>query len=315
MTGLADRLAPETEPRPAETSRPYGRLITLSIVAGLVLAYVWSAPFVDTTIGRNVAGTVLGHDAGTPIVSLLGGTLFAFAAGLAGTFTACNIAAFSALAPMLSGASAGGRAKAALRPLAWVAVGMVPVSAAYGAIGAVLGDRLPQLSTATLGPHHVPVRLIQSVVVFGLLGLVFCWLGLAAAGVLPDPLGRATARWPHTPSVVLGVLIALFLVGRPYPLFREMFTYAAEHHDPLYGALVFVLVSIGNILLLGVVFVLLAVLGGAAFQRWLTGRPGRAAAITAAALLVGGAFTFFYWAVRLPANYGYGWFPTAPWNG
>jgi EamA domain-containing membrane protein RarD len=76
-----------------------------------------------------------------------------------------------------------------------------------------------------------------------------------------------------------------------------------------------VLVSVGNIVLLGILFVLLAVVGGAAFQRWLTGRPSRAAALTASALLVGGAFTFFYWAVRLPANYGYGWFPTAPWNG
>jgi hypothetical protein len=315
MTNLADRLAPDTE---ADSPRARPRrwpVIGLSVLAGLVLAYLWSAPFVDTTIGRNVAGTVLGHDAGTPIAGLLGGTLFAFAAGLAGTFTACNIAAFSAMAPMLSGASAGSRARAALRPLGWVAVGMIPVSAAYGAIGALLGDRLPQLSSAVVGPHHVPARSLQALVVFGLLGLVFCWLGLAAVGAAPDPLRRLTARWPRTPQVVMGVLIALFPVGRPYPLFRAMFTYAAAHHDPLSGALTFVLVSIGNVLVLGLLFVALAVFGGAALQRWLTGVPGRAAAVTAAALLVGGAFTFVYWAVRLPANFGYGWFPTAPWNG
>jgi hypothetical protein len=315
MTELADRLGPEPE---TETTGPPPRrspVIGLSVLAGLVLAWLWSAPLVDTTIGRNVAGTVLGHDADAPIAGLLGGTLFAFAAGLAGTFTACNIAAFSAMAPMLSGASAGGRAKAALRPLGWVAAGMVPVSAAYGALGALLGDRLPQLSSTVLGPHRMPARSLQALVVFGLLGLVFCWLGLAAIGAAPDPLRRLTARWAHTPQVVMGVLIALFLVGRPYPLFRDMFTYAAEHHDPVYGALTFVLVSIGNVLVLGVLFVLLAVLGGAALQRRLTGAPGRAATVTAAALLVGGAFTFFYWAVRLPAHYGYGWFPTAPWNG
>ena len=34
----------------------------------------------------------------------------------------------------------------------------------------------------------------------------------------------------------------------------------------------------------------------------------------ALALLIGGAFTFVYWGVRLPAKLGYGWFPTMPWS-
>ena len=50
------------------------------------------------------------------------------------------------------------------------------------------------------------------------------------------------------------------------------------------------------------------------FQFWLWARPGRAVRFTAAALLVGGAFTLIYWGVRVPAHLGYGWFPTMPWH-
>jgi hypothetical protein len=31
-------------------------------------------------------------------------------------------------------------------------------------------------------------------------------------------------------------------------------------------------------------------------------------------LLIGGAFMVFYWGVRLPAQFDYGWFPQMPYN-
>jgi hypothetical protein len=300
---------------PGATPRHRGRLVLLSTVAGLLVTAAWSAPFVDKVIGENIADTVVGHDAaGTGIAGSLAGLLFAFAAGLAGTFTACNIAAFSAMAPMMaSDRSTASRLRVALRPVGWLAVGMVPVAVLYGAVGALLGDSLPQLSTARIGAHDMPVRLIQSVVVFGVIGLAFIWMGLAALRLLPDPFARLTTRWPQTPMVVMGVLIGLFLVGRPYPLFRKMFEYAAENGNPLYGALSFVLVAIGNIALLAVLFALLVTTVGERFQRWLAAGPGRMAAVTGSALLVGGVFTFVYWDVRLLSLFGYGWYPTAPW--
>jgi hypothetical protein len=77
-------------------------------VAGFLLTVVWSATFVDQTIGDNVANTLLGHDAkGTPIAGIAAGIAFAFVSGLGGTFTACNIAAFGAVAPLVG--SGGGR--------------------------------------------------------------------------------------------------------------------------------------------------------------------------------------------------------------
>jgi EamA domain-containing membrane protein RarD len=157
----------------------------------------------------------------------------------------------------------------------------------------------------------VPERILQSVVVFSVIGLIFIYLGLGAAGVVPDPLRRMAKRFPRSPQVVMGALIGGFLIGRPYPLFDKMFQYAASTHNGLYGALTFVLVALGNILFMAILFLALSM---SRFQHWLRAEPTRIVKFTAAALLVGGAFTFFYWGVRVPAHLGYGWFPQMPWH-
>ncbi|OLB77595.1 MAG: hypothetical protein AUI14_15685 [Actinobacteria bacterium 13_2_20CM_2_71_6] len=308
-----DTLAP---PRPAQhiddisAARKY-TVVILSILGGLALAVVWSAQLVDRQIGENVADNLLGYDASARVVGGgIAGAVFAFVAGLAGTFTACNIAGFSALGPMMdSGSTAGDRIRRALPPLGWLSAGLIVVAAGYGAVGAALGEQIPQLNTHTVG-NNVPVRLVQSVVVFCLLGIAFTWLGLAALRLVPDPLGRLTARWPQAPTFVMGMLIGGFLVGRPYPLFFKLFQEAARSHNPLYGAATFVLTALGNIAVIAVLFLALSVGTGGRYQRWLAARPGRAATVTAAALIIGGAFMLFYWGVRLPAHFDYGWFPT-----
>lgn len=95
-------------------------VIGVSALFGFALTVVWSAQFVDRTIGDTIADALLGHPAkGTPIAGALAGLVFALVTGIAGTFTACNVAVFSALAP-LTGAQATsrrGRMAAALRPL------------------------------------------------------------------------------------------------------------------------------------------------------------------------------------------------------
>lgn len=288
-----------------------GLLIAGSLLAGLAIAVLWSAQLVDDDIGVNAANGMLGHDSlTTGIAGTTAGIIFAFTAGLAGTFTACNVAAFSAVAPLMEDApTAASRAKLALRPLAWLSVGLIVVAAGYGAVGAVLGNSIPQLSTAMIG--GMPERVLQSAVVFSVIGLIFIYLGLATAGVVPDPLRRMTARFPHCPQVLMGALIAGFLIGRPYPLFYKMFQYAASTHNGFYGALTFALVSLGNIVLMVILFLALSM---SRFQHWLRAVPGRVAKFTAVALLIGGAFTFFYWGVRVPAHLGYGWFPRMPWH-
>lgn len=292
-----------------------GRILVFSILGGLALAVLWSYEFVDSTIGDNVANTLLGHDAKeTAIAGTAAGLLFAFVSGLAGTFTACNIAMAASIGPMSQASRTGlggrtsGAVRAILRPVAYLTAGMVAVSATYGFVGVLLGDRLPQLSTDTVG--EMPVRIVQSSVVFGIIGLALTYLGLAALGILPDIFAsRPTAR-----VVALGALIGGFLIGRPYPLFNKLFHWAAESGNPLYGAGAFILQSLGNIVIVTAIFALVVALSRGRFLTWLSATPKRAAAVSGALLVALGIFTVVYWDVRVPALFGYGWFPTMFYN-
>jgi hypothetical protein len=285
--------------------------VIASVAAGVLLAVLWSYEFVDSVIGDNVASALLGHEAGSAaITGASAGLVFAFVSGFAGTFTACNIAMAASIGPM-SQASGGRRTdavRALLRPLGAFTAGMVSVSAVYGFVGVLLGDRLPQLSSGMVGT--MPVRLIQSSVVFGIVGLALVYVGLAALGVVRDVFAdRPTAR-----VVVLGALVGAFLIGRPYPMFVTLFTWAAETGNPLYGAATFALQSIGNILLVTVLFVVLVLGTGGRFLRWLTENPRRMALVSGTLLLGLGVFTVVYWDIRVPAIFGVGWFPTMPYN-
>ncbi|GLY00486.1 MULTISPECIES: hypothetical protein [Actinoplanes] len=286
-----------------------GRAVIAAAVGGVLLAVLWSFEFVDSVIGDNVANTILDRDAKhTAITGVTAGLVFAFVSGLAGTFTACNIAMAAAVGPM-SQAGDTASLRGLLRPVGLLTAGMVTVSALYGIAGVLLGDRLPQLSTATTA-GGVPVRIIQASVVFGLIGLALIYLGLAALGVVRDvfrdrPSGRVVA---------LGALIGGFLIGRPYPLFNKLFHWAVDTHNPLAGAAAFVLQSLGNILIVTLIFVLLVVGTRGRFPRRLAADPRRAALITGVLLLGLGVFTVVYWDLRVPAHFGFGWFPTLPYN-
>lgn len=282
-------------------------VVGLASLAGFLLTILWSAKFVDGVIGDNVANTLLGHDAeNTEITGVAAGIAFAFVTGLAGTFTACNIAVFGTMAPILGRAPGWrDRTRATMGPLLWLTVGLVTVSAVYGAIVGFVGTSMPQFSTAQNVPGELSARSVQSMIVFGLIGLAMLYLGLAALKIVPDPFdGRDRAR-----MIFLGVLVGGFLIGRPFPLFRHMFRDAAERGDPLYGAGAFVLQSVGNVVVMALLLVLVAAVFGGRIARWLGARPHRAVVLTAAGLIVAGVFTFLYWDVRLLANRDLIWYP------
>ena len=287
------------------------RLVLFSVLAGAALAVLWSFELVDSVIGANVANTLLGRDAkATAIGGTTAGLLFAFVSGFAGTFTACNIAMAASLGPMTQanqGAAGRGLRRAVLRPVGLMTLGMLAVSATYGFVGVLLGDRLPQVSDHTVG--DMPVRIIQSSVVFGVIGLAMAYLGLAALGVLPDMF----ARRPASRVVFVGALVGGFLIGRPYPLFNKLFHWAIDSGNPLYGALSFALQSLGNIVVVTLLFAVLAFATRGRFLEWM--RSGnRAAVVTGALFLALGVFTVVYWDLRVPANFGIGWFPSMPYD-
>jgi hypothetical protein len=280
-----------------------------SALLGLGLAVVWSPSFVDQTIGENGATTILGYDVtATPIGGVLMAIGFAFVSGLTGTFTACNVAGLSAIAPLSAGRHLS--LASALRSLGWLALGTTLVAGLYGAIGALVGPSIPQLSHAVIG--RFPIRLIQSMVVFGVLGLVLVVTGLAALRV--NRSGLTGGRYASARLLLIGGLIGAFLIGRPFALFVKIFEYAAATHNPALGALVFVLQSLGNIAVLALVFVAIALAGRGRLLRWIATRPDRVARFNAVALLAAGTFLIAYWCVRLPAVFGIGWWPRVPWS-
>ena len=289
------------------------RVVWFSVLAGFLLTVIWSASFVDSVIGDSVANTMLGHDAkGTAITGTFAGIVFAFVSGLAGTFTACNIAVFGTVAPMAGRAgSRRERVLAVLRPLRWLGVGMVVVSAVYGAVAALVGTGMPQFDQSPSA--GIPATLVQSMVVFGAIGLVMVYLGLASLGLARDPFARIAPRFPNAPLVFMGALVGAFLIGRPFPLFRMLFRNAAESGNPLYGAGAFVLQSIGNIAVIAILMLIINAVGGR-LQRWLSADPRRLSVLTGAALLIPGVFLVLYWDVRLLAMRDIlPWYPVAPW--
>ena len=282
-------------------------VLAASAALGAFLSMVWSARFVDQTIGEDLASRILGYDAvATPIAGALAGAVFAFVSGLTGTFTACNIAAFGAVGPLARSRMT------ALRSAGWLALGATAIAGLYGAIAALLGPNVPQLSPATVGSF--PVRLLQSSVIFGALGVTFIALGLAAARVIRDPLRALADRWPPVRLVVAGGLIGAFLIGRPFPLFLQLLRYAAETHEPLFGAAAFALQSAGNIALLTFAFVAASRLARGRGVAWLDDRADRVSHLNVAALVTAGTFLVTYWCLRVPSFFGIGWWPKAPWT-
>ncbi|MBN3933257.1 hypothetical protein IQ279_27265 [Streptomyces verrucosisporus] len=295
--------------------RRRGLVLCVAALFGFALTVVWSHEFVDQTIGANVAGALLGQDAATASLgSFLVGIAFALATGVAGTFTACNVAVFSAMAPMAGQArSRRGRLIRLLGPLGYLAAGSVAVSAAYGVVVALMGTRMPQFQLGSPGADGFPPVLVQAMVTFGVIGIVLLWLGLASLGLVPDPLARLSERFPNAPLVVMGALIGGFLIGRPYPLFRRLFHDAAESGNVLYGAAAFSLQALGNLVVMGVLLAGITLLAGERLHRWMSARPGRASAVIAAAFIAAGVFMILYWDVRMLARRDLIWFPMAPW--
>jgi hypothetical protein len=297
--------------------RRRGLVLLFGVLAGFALTIAWSASFVDKGIGDTVANGLLGHDAKTTaITGTTAGIVFAFVSGLAGTFTACNIAVFGTMAPVVGGAEGRwNRVLAALRPILWLSAGMIVVSAVYGAVVGLVGTNMPQFDTSQGAPGELTARTVQSMVVFGLVGLSMTYLGLAALGFVRDPFARISKRFPNAPLVFMGGLVGAFLIGRPFPLFRMLFRDAAESGNPFYGAGAFVLQSIGNIIVLAVLVLVVTAVAGGAVRRWLVAKPHRLAVLTASAFLIAGVFTFLYWDVRVLAMRDIiPWYPIAPWS-
>lgn len=285
--------------------------ILVGLVVGLLVALFWQASIADESIGFTVAGTILpGSTAHGWTVANVGiGVIFAIAAGLGTTFTACNCVVFSCIAPLTS---TKGQARLSMgRILLWMALGVICVTAVYGIVGAFLDKQMPSLSTATLpiGSPHLPVRLLQSSVVFVCLGLLLFYAGLTVLQVAQNPFRKLVAQRPWLVPLSLGVMVGFFTVGRPFPLFRTLFQYSAGTGNPFLGGLLIALQGLCNIAVMALLFVLLTWGTRGFIERWMQANPFRAKVLIAVSVIGGGTFLIAYWGLRLYAQFGIGWFP------
>ncbi|MGH9246599.1 MAG: hypothetical protein ACRD29_20270 [Acidimicrobiales bacterium] len=291
------------------------RLIVVSVVVGAALAILWFSDFVDDTIGGGITSNVLGKDGESfAITNGLMGAGFAFVTGVAGTFTACNIAVFGALAPMIGQKrSVGSHLALVLKPVAWMMGAAMTVAGVYGAIGVYIDGIVPTLSETNYG-DDLSGRRLQAAVVFSTIGVILVWRALAAIGVVRHPLARMAERHPRTDMVLMGALVGAFVIGRPWGTFRNMYEYAGSTDNPIIGFSTFALQALGNVFIVALVFVIVMLLSRGRLERFMTAKPTRLASLTASSLLVAGTFFILYWGVKSGARAGGFWWPTLPWQ-
>src|SRR5690625_6798189 len=82
---------------------------------------------------------------------------------------------------------------------------------------------------------------------------------------------------------MMGSLVGLFAVGRPFPVFREFMTYAATAESPTYGAAVMVIHGLGQITILLVLFFILVYFFGKRMVNWAQTQPYQPRLVTALA--------------------------------
>lgn len=278
------------------------------ISIGIFIAGFWNYHLVDG-FGKNiVAGNTIGD------TSTLAGTfgekgggfgfLFAAIAGLAATFTACNCVAFAMLPGLACSTNQNNTRQTAIKAITAFVIPVAVIGALYGIFIGFLGSDGVALF------NERPVRIAQAQAVFSMIGIVMLVWGLLELGYfkkITDRFAPHTIAFftsPTTKASMLGVLVGLFAVGRPFPVFREFLTYAATANSPLYGSLVMIIHGIGQIAILLILFFILVYFFGNRMMSWANETPHKPRMLTALALLGGGAYFVFYWGIAFIYDIG-----------
>lgn len=290
---------------------PSGKRLLYGIAVmafGILIAGFWNYHLVDG-FGKNfIAGNTIG-DTGS-LAGTFGerggsfGFLFAAIAGLAATFTACNCVAFAMLPGLACSADRQNTRQSAIKAITAFVVPVALVGAFYGIFIGFLGPEGIELF------NERPIRLAQAQAVFSIIGIVMIFWGFLELGYFKKLTNRVPVQTkvfftsPTTKASLLGVLVGLFAVGRPFPVFREFLTYAATANSPLYGSLVMIIHGIGQITVLLLLFFILVYFFGNRMMNWANQTPHKPRMLTALALLGGGAYFIFYWGIAFIYDVG-----------
>ncbi len=280
----------------------------LIITVGIIIAGFWNFHLVDG-FGRDfIAGRTIGD------TSILAGTygergggfgfIFAAIAGLAATFTACNCVAFAMIPGLACSTDRQSTRETAIRAITAFTIPVVLIGGAYGIFVGFLGP------DGVAAINERPVRLAQAQAVFSIIGVIMLFWGLIELGYLKlitnklSPLTKEFFSASVTKAAIMGTLVGLFAVGRPFPVFREFLTYAASAESPTYGAAVMIIHGLGQILVLLGLFFILVYFAGNKMMNWTNNKPYQPRMVTALALLGGGAYFVFYWGLAFIYDIG-----------
>jgi hypothetical protein len=227
--------------------------------------------------------------------------VFAWVAGLAATATACKCVRNASLRGLAYTSGVGTSRGTAQRALSVFTCGVVAFGALYGLIIGFLGPD---------GAMTLTVRLVGSAVVqwfFTGTGLLILLWGAKELRYVPDPSRRLPPPAREglaaklTKAGLMGSLVGLFAEGHAFPPLRESLTYAAALSSPGHGAAVMAIHGLGQITVMGVLFLPLFHAPLRPLRRYLAERPRRLAEVGAAALISGGSYFVYYWGLVISA--------------
>jgi cytochrome c biogenesis protein CcdA len=274
--------------------------LLIAVAIGITIAGFWNFRVVDgfgaDIVAANTIGDYRGKAGQFASLGTAFGFIFAFVAGLAATFTACNCVAFAMIPGLVCSQSDGSGRTMALRSLGVMLAWVVIVSVVYGSFIGWLGPA----GVAAINARDV--RFAQATTVFSVLGVaMLIWgaidLGLANRLVARcTPASRAFFSQQTTRAALMGMMIGAFAIGRPYPVFREFLLYAAQAKNPVYGAAVMALQGIGQVTVMVAAFLAVIVIFRRTLVVWAQ-KTAQTALVSALALVAGGAYFLFYWGI------------------
>ncbi|CAN5443821.1 hypothetical protein BH23BAC3_BH23BAC3_14930 [soil metagenome] len=287
------------------------KLIMYALVASvlaILIAGFWNYHLVDG-FGRDfIAGQTIGNTSelagGFAQYGSGFGFLFAAIAGLAATFTACNCVVFAMLPGLACSTESSKKSANPWWVLAAFVGGVTLISVLYGFYIGMIGPA----GVEALSVREV--RLGRAQTVFTFIGVIMLAWGCSEMGFLDRIKNRLSEKQraflgsATTKGGLLGILVGLFAVGRPFPVFRDFLTYAAQVESPLYGAGVMAIQGLGQILVMVLLFVLMVWLAGKKIMNWASQNPHKPRLVSGLALVTGGVFFIFYWGLAFAFDIG-----------
>lgn len=281
---------------------------SLAIASAIVLAGFWNYHLVDGFGKEFIAGNTIGESS-----ELAGeynnfgmdfGFIFAAIAGLAATFTACNCVVFAMIPGLACSVDEQGNSRSVWRAFRSFVYGVLIITAFYGFFIGFLGKEGVELI------NERSIRLGQAQAVFSALGLIMLIWGAIEMGFLDtfkntfSDETRSFLSQNSVKALILGIMVGLFAVGRPFPVFREFLVYAASASNPFYGASVMMIQGLGQIAIMALLFFLLVRLAGDRISNIAMQKPYKFRMVSSLALIIGGMFFIYYWGLAFVFDIG-----------